>query len=142
MVSQRRGSVQGIEGETVAKVTILAQTETVRVDSEKLESLYRQLGDVNAEDIVCRAMEELAVRLSQAEKLYRAGQFAELRKTARLIVAIAEQIGMQALSRGAGQVMDCVDLGDGTALAAVLARLIRIGERSLTQIWDIQDFSI
>ena len=89
----------------MAEVTILAQSEAVRVDSEKLEALYRQLGDTNAENIVCRAMEELAVRLSRIERLYREGRADEMRKAARLIMAISEQVGMPVLTRVAGDVI-------------------------------------
>ncbi|MDU8928170.1 hypothetical protein RXV86_12300 [Alisedimentitalea sp. MJ-SS2] len=130
------------KGEIVDVVTILAQNEPVRVDAETLEGLYRQLGDINAEDIVCRAMEELAVKLAQVERFYREGRFGDIRKAARMIVAIAEQIGMKLLARVAGDLKACIDMGDEIALAAVLARLIRTGERSLTEIWDLQDLSI
>ncbi|UYV37076.1 hypothetical protein N4R57_19255 [Rhodobacteraceae bacterium D3-12] len=123
-------------------VTILAQSEAVRVDADKLEALYAQLGDVSAEDIVCRAMEELAVKLAQSERLYREGRRADMHKTARSIAAISEQIGMLMLARVAKQVTECIESGDEIALAAVLARLVRIGERSLTEIWELQDLSI
>ena len=126
----------------MAEVTILAQNEMVRVDADKLDALYRQLGDASAENIVCRAMEELAVRLAQTERLYREGKQGEMRKSARSIAAIAEQIGMQMLARVAKHVKHCIDVEDETALAAVLARLIRIGERSLTEVWELQDLSI
>ena len=36
----------------------------------------------------------------------------------------------------------CIDAGDRTALAATLSRLLRIGEKSLHEIWDLQDYSI
>ncbi|WP_322867637.1 hypothetical protein U5922_016365 [Aquicoccus sp. G2-2] len=123
-------------------VSILAQDEPVQVDSAKLEALYRQLGDASAEDIMCRAMEELAVRLSQAEAFFRGGKTEDLRKTARLIAAISEQIGMQMLSVVGTHVVQCIEAGDDIALAAVLARLIRVGERSLTEIWELQNFSL
>ena len=55
------------------QVRILAQEERIRLDSDQLHSLYEQLGDVGAEEVVCRAMEELAVRLSLIERLYRQG---------------------------------------------------------------------
>jgi len=126
----------------VTEVTVLAQDEAVRLDAEKLEALYSQLGDVSAEDIVCRAMEELAVRLAQTERFYRESRRVEMRKSARSISAIAEQIGMQMLARVAGHVRHCIDEGDETALAAVLARLIRAGERSLSEIWELQDLSV
>ncbi len=130
------------KGEIVTEVTVLAQDEAVRLDAEKLEALYSQLGDVSAEDIVCRAMEELAVRLAQTERFYRESRRVEMRKSARSISAIAEQIGMQMLARVAGHVRHCIDEGDETALAAVLARLIRAGERSLSEIWEQQDLSV
>jgi hypothetical protein len=126
----------------VYDVTLLAQNEAVRVDADKLEDLYRQLGDVGAEDVVCRAMEELAVRLAHTERMHRADRQVDMRKSARSIVAIAEQIGMHMLSRVARDVVQCIDDCDPIALAAVLARMIRIGERSLTEIWEIQDLSI
>lgn len=130
------------EGETVTEVRILAQNEPAVLDADKLESLYRQLGDVSAEDVVCRAMEELATRLTQTERHYRTGQRDEMRKSARSIGAIAEQIGMGGLAQVAGHVTRCMEAGDEIALAAVLARLIRVGERSLTEIWDMQDLTI
>ncbi|MEY8837590.1 hypothetical protein AB9K41_00970 [Cribrihabitans sp. XS_ASV171] len=126
----------------VEKVTALVQTESVRLDSDRLGGLYRQLGDAGAEDVVCRAIEELAVRLSACERHWRQQDWAGLRKCARSLIAIAEQIGMVALARVAGDVTCSVDTGDRVATAATLYRLIRVGERSLTAVWDLQDLSI
>ncbi|KPP85887.1 MAG: hypothetical protein HLUCCO07_03600 [Rhodobacteraceae bacterium HLUCCO07] len=123
-------------------VAVLARNEAIQLDSEKLADLYRQLGDNAAEDVVCRAMEELALRLAHTEKLYRGQDRQEMRRSARLIIAIAEQVGMDLLSRVAGDVTVCIDQRDEAALAAVLSRLVRIGERSLTEVWDLRDLSI
>lgn len=57
-------------------------------------------------------------------------------------MAIAEQIGMTALARVAGDVAQTVDAGDTVATGATLSRLIRVGEKSLTVIWDQQDLSL
>jgi hypothetical protein len=116
--------------------------ETVRVDPDKLGALYAELGEFAAEDVVCRAMEELALRLSHCSRLHAAGQWGELRKCVRSLVAIAEQIGMRVLARVAGDVIETLDAGDTPAIAATLARLLRIGEQSLTAIWDLQDLTI
>lgn len=116
--------------------------ETVRVDHDRLGALYSQLGDAGAEDVVCRALEELALRLGQCEAFFRASAWADLRKNSRTLVAIADQVGMSTLSRVAGDVTCCIDRGDVTAIAATLSRLIRLGERSLTAIWDMQELSI
>ena len=119
-------------------VKVLAQDETVRLDPDRLQSLYDQLGEAGAEDVVCRAMEELAARLAMVERLFRLDHMPEMRKAVRALMGIADQIGMHTLCRVAWDVTRCIDSHDPVALAATLSRLIRIGERSLTEIWDMQ----
>lgn len=126
----------------VEQVTLLRQNEVVRVNRARLEELYRQLGESGAEDVVCRALEELAARLSHTERCYRENRLHDMRKSARSLVAIAEQIGMSLLAQVALDVTICIDAGDATALSATMARMLRIGERSLTEIWELQDLSI
>ncbi len=124
------------------KIVQLKPAEQIRVDSEQLSGLYTNLGEVAAEDIVCRAMEELALRLAHCDRLYRSDDLTGLRKSSKSLVAIAEQIGMNKLARVALCVTDCVDAGDTIALSAVFSRLLRTGEGSLTAIWDLQDLTI
>ncbi|MEO9896891.1 MAG: hypothetical protein ABJQ34_01820 [Paracoccaceae bacterium] len=100
------------------------------------------MGDVAAEDVVCRAMEELALRLAHCDRLFRANNMDDLRKSSRSLIAIADQIGMTKLARVAGDVTQCIDEGNHVALSATLGRLMRIGEGSLTAIWDLQDLTI
>ncbi|MFY2824238.1 hypothetical protein [Ruegeria sp. MALMAid1280] len=126
----------------VEKILTLEHKETVRLDLDQLSGLYRQLGDKNALDVLCRTVEELAVRLSNCERFWRQRDWAGLRKCARSLVAIADQIGMVALARVAGDVAQTVDTGDAVATGATLSRLIRVGEKSLTVIWDQQDLSV
>lgn len=117
-------------------------TETVHVDQDQLGSLYAQLGEAGAEDVVCRAMEELALRLSHCGRLHAAEKWDDLRKCAKSLIAISDQIGMHVLARVAGDVITSIDAKDWVAVAATLARLVRIGEQSLTAIWDLQDITI
>jgi hypothetical protein len=121
---------------------MLTQNETVRLDQDRLNALYGQMGEAGAEDVICRAMEELAIRLTCAERMYRSGQSGDLRKSVRSMAAIADQVGMHLLARVARDVACVIDLGDDHALAATLARLLRIGDRSLTAVWDIRDLSV
>ena len=117
-------------------------TEQVYVDQERLGLLYTQLGEGGAEDVVCRAMEELALRLSHCKKLHKDQDRAGLRKSVHRLIAIAEQVGMALVAQVATDVMICIDAGDDIATAATLSRLIRSGERSLTAIWDLPDITI
>lgn len=114
----------------------------MRLDASRLEDLVSQLGENGAEDVICRALEELAARLSHTERCFREGRNADMRRSARSLIAISDQIGMHGLARVAGDVTCCVDRDDRVALAATLARLLRIGERSLGEMWDIQDLRI
>jgi hypothetical protein len=126
----------------VGKVSTLPLSDSAWLEAEPLEELYRQLGPVGAEDIVCRAMEELAARLTRLERMHRAADFEGMRKSVRSMAKIADQIGMRGLAKVAVDVRDCIDSGDGVALAATLSRLMRVGERSLTSIWDLQDITV
>lgn len=123
-------------------MTVLGHDEVIRIDSDRLTDLYVELGEAAAEDVICRAMEELAVRLSHAERMYREADVELLRKSVRSMAAIADQIGLHLLARVARDVTATIDRADMIALAATLARLLRIGDRSLTAIWDTRDLSV
>ncbi len=126
----------------VEKITILEQKESVRLDPDRLKGLYRQLGDANAMDLLCRSIEELAVRLSNCERYWRQRDWDELRRCAKSLVAMSDRVGMTVLARVAQDVSHSVDAGDIVATGATLGRLIRVGERSLTVIWDQHDLSV
>lgn len=132
----------GLWGEKLTYLTYLNPDESVRLEARVLGELYLELGEAGAQNVVARAMEDLAQRLTDAEQMYRDGDFLALRKTVRAMVAVAEQIGMWSLARRSQDVVACIDAGDPVALAAVLGRLMRIGERSLNAVWDLQGLSI
>lgn len=84
----------------------------------------------------------MAVRLTHCERLWRQNDLANLRKSARSLIAIADQVGMSAMAKIAGDVTQAIDAEDAPAVAAILFRLMRVGERSLTAVWDQQDMTI
>ncbi|WP_299608654.1 hypothetical protein [uncultured Tateyamaria sp.] len=114
----------------------------MQVNHDRLNALYGEMDPANAEDVVCRAMEELALRMGHCDRLYRKGQLNDLRRSAKSLIAIADQIGMDALAKVAGDVVRCAEARDQVAIAATLGRLLRTGEGSLTAIWDLQDVTI
>ncbi|WP_240705184.1 hypothetical protein [Pacificoceanicola onchidii] len=123
-------------------MTYLAPAETPRVERGQIETLRNDLGLHAAEDVVCRAMEELAQRLCQLQEQSMNGPRDELHKGLRSLSAIADQIGLESLSKIARDVMICIEFGDGVAEAATIARLVRNGESSLALLWDLQEFSV
>jgi hypothetical protein len=119
----------------------LRPEEPVLLEHDRLSALYDSVGQVQAEDIICRAMEELAVRLALMERAYTAGEMSALAKSARGLVAIATQVGMTTLAWVAHDVSVCASRRDSPALGATLSRLMRISDRSLTAVWDSADLS-
>ncbi|WP_368185243.1 hypothetical protein [Aestuariibius sp. HNIBRBA575] len=53
------------------------------------------------------------------------------------MIAVADQIGLSAVSQVAKDVRDCALSDDAVALGSTVARLTRVTDRSLTEIWDV-----
>jgi len=130
---QRRGAARG------AVLAWLVHEEGVRLDGERLVALYAELGEAGAEAVICRAMEDLATALADLQRLMVIRDLAEMPGRARTLARVAGDLGMESLCRVAMDAAVCAGRGDVAALTAVLARLVRIGDRSLTAVWDLQD---
>lgn len=116
----------------VAQVSVLHPRDTAHFDEDILEQLSRDLGPGVAENILCRALEDMAIRFDHIREEYRDGRERELRKSVRAIVPIAHQVGLRGLSSIAQDVLVCIDRGEGVALAATLCRLLRSGELAIS----------
>lgn len=126
----------------VEPITELRFAEVVRLDSDQLDNLIRTLGPRAAEDIVCRAIEDLASRLTRCERAATRRELGELRKELRGLRDLAGELGMTAVKTTAGFVRDCINAGDMVALDATVARLVRLGDLSLYAVWDIEGLSV
>ncbi len=111
--------------------------EMIFVDTEHLVDLARDRGVSRAEFIAFSALEEIAERLTTAEAAWRAGEFQRLSKIARSVVGMSQQLGMQTVADVAGQVAIVAGGRDHAALAALIARLMRVGDGSLAAFGDI-----
>lgn len=120
---------------------MLFADETVCLDHARIVELEKLLGAKTAEDVAIRAMEELSARLAHCETLFQLEKWKDLRKSARSMIAIGDQIGMTSLSLVSQHVVDTIDAQDTNAIAATFYRLLRIGDRSLSDYWDQQNLS-
>lgn len=112
------------------------------MESAQIEVLCNDLGRLGAEDVICRATEDLGQRLFEIQDLARRGPREDLYKALRAVGAVAEQIGLAGLAQVAQDVRLCIDRGDPVGEAATLARLARSGESSLSELWSLQDLSL
>ena len=120
------------------QVHVLFSDEAVDLDLIRIEELERLLGGKDAENVIVKAMEEVAKRLTLSERAFYAQDWAALRKAVKSMSAIGEQIGMQALVRAGRNTLDALDSRNHAAMAATFYRLQRIGDRSLSDYWDLQ----
>lgn len=120
----------------MTQLTKLKPDESVRLEHGQIDALYNSLGEAQAEEVICRAMEELAMRLAMMERAYTLDEFGTVAKGARSLVKIADQVGMVMLASVAADVADCANAGNKVALGATFARLMRISDRSLTAVWE------
>lgn len=126
----------------MATLAVLRHEEGIRLDPDRLVALYSDLGEAGAEQVVCRAMEELAGRLTEIQRFADEGDLAAMGRSARLLIRVAEQVGMPTFARVAGDVLRATAAGDHAGQAATLARLVRIGDRSLNAVWDLHDMTL
>lgn len=125
-------------GENVEQVSVLKTNDCVLLNRERVVQLNRQLGEKAARDVVCRAVEDIALRLERINELGDLRHLREMRKCTRSLVSIADQIGLDTLTMVADDVLCCIDEDDAVALSATWARLMRIGQQSLNEIWETQ----
>lgn len=126
----------------MAAIRILTPEEPARLDKTALSDLYGDLGPSAAEEAVCRAMEDLALHLAEAERFFRTDDWPDMAQSLRRVIGIARQLGMVGLVRVARDCRACLEMGDSVALSATLARLLRSGERSLLALWERADMPV
>lgn len=113
-------------------VVALPAKERVRQDSEPIATIYRNLGTSSAEQVVTRALRELALTMAGLASQVRAHEMQDISRQLRRLQRMSENLGMVSLGLVAGDVRDCLDRADVSAFSAVWARLVRIAERSLS----------
>ncbi|WJY22390.1 hypothetical protein QTA57_04435 [Fontisubflavum oceani] len=122
-------------------VAILRLDEPARFNPDQLEKLCTELGEVRAESEVADALGVIGKLLQDVENLDQGQHPHGLGQPVRHLIAASDRIGMATLARAARNVEMAQASGDAVALSATLARLQRVGERSILAIWDLEDLS-
>lgn len=112
-------------------VFVLRPNDRVRQDAEPIATIYRNLGTASAEQVVTRALGELALTMAGLANQVRDHDLGDLSRQLRKLQRMAENLGLVSLGTVAGDVRTCLERTDVTAFSAVWARLLRVAERSL-----------
>ncbi len=117
-------------------VSRLRIAENVRIQFEALNILQSSLGEEGSQDVIERAVVEVAERMGAVEQSLLLGDYDKLCRSARSLGSIGEQLGFLLLAKVAQDAMICAERHDLNALHAVTERLIRVGDASLAAAID------
>lgn len=117
---------------TSTNVVALRPNDRVRQDAEPIATIYRNLGTASAEQVVTRALTELALTMSGLAAQVQAHDLADVTRQLRRLQRMSENLGLVSLGLIADDVRLCLERSDVTAFSAVWARLMRVAERSLS----------
>jgi hypothetical protein len=123
-----------------APVAVLRCRDEFNMDPVPLKALFAALPDHEAEDIVCRALEDIASRLNALQAARCVGAFANIATPAKRVAAVADQIGLTEISLVAGHTAKASAMECGVALGATMARLERVFDAAVNQIWDFRHY--
>jgi len=115
----------------MAEIATLRPREAVRQDVEAIAEIYRNLGAPVAEQMVTRALGELALTMAGIAEKVRAQDLRDLSRQLGRLGRLAGDLGLSSLAAVAEDAKTCLERADGTAFSAVWARLLRVAERSL-----------
>lgn len=100
-------------------------------DAEPIALIYRSMGTHAAEEVVNRALGELALTMSGIAQQVRGRNMLDLARQLRRLERMSVQLGLVSLGTVSNDARTCLEGGDLTAFAAVWARLVRVAEVSL-----------
>lgn len=123
-------------------ITALRPRDRVRQDAEPIAAMYREMGTKAAEQIVNRALGELALTISGLAQQVRSRELNDLPRRLRRLQRMSENLGMVSLGLVAADARRVFEDGDTTAFSAIWARLMRVAERSLATDKDLLDQTI
>ena len=118
-------------------VLVLHCRQTASLDPCPVDHIFAVKGQAEAEEMICRVLEDIAHRLYALKVDHHA--FDQVAKPACRITQVAAQIGLTDVSRTAAHVATAARQADGVALSATLVRLERGFDIAVTEIWTFRD---
>ena len=126
----------------MGEIVPLRPREVVRQDVEAIAVIYRNLGAPVAEQMVTRALGELALTMAGIAEKVRTQELRDLARQLGRLGRLAADLGLLSLATVAGDARTCLERAESTAFAAVWARLLRVAERSLAAEVGFADRSV
>lgn len=118
----------------MAQISVLYLEEAVQFDRNQIRRLYKFLGNADAQAAMTAAVRDISGKLADAERLFTARAWTELKGCLHTLAAAADQIGLATLSDACHATQIAAERQDQAATAATLYRALRIADRVMTDI--------
>lgn len=116
--------------------------ERAVIDTGCVDQLCRRMGTREAEGFVIERVEEISDRLADIEWQQRQRDFEQVHRSAQRVARLCGDIGLISLGRATRDLAQVAQCNDPAAFAAVWERVVRIGDRSLAQVWEVPSLSL
>lgn len=126
----------GKAGDDLAQIAQFNQSESILIDARRVAALFSRMGRRRAEAYVSVKVEKMTDLLARIEEQYHNDRHDVIASDSREISRLAADIGLTSLARVARDLGIVARRRDMAALGAIWARLVRIGDRSLEQVWE------
>jgi len=117
----------------------LRHDDIIEIDEEALEAVYAAHGHASGDRVICKAIEDIAVRIAKVERHVSRGKFESISCIVDDIKKMSPEIGLRTLAQVATDVDILLERSDNAALIACVHRMVRVGEKSLLAVWDVED---
>lgn len=114
----------------------LIPVEDPRIDPNPMVHLFSRMDEATAEREICDTLDAINTELIAIRRSTGFDDVAQLLPLVTRVCERAGRIGLAGLSRVAADVALCLGTGDHAAFHATMARLLRVADRSLTEIWN------
>ena len=118
----------------MAHICMLFHDEHLPFCTRKIDEIYCEFAPQGAQTTVNGALDEFAIRLSVLECAGKHNKRATIRKAVDALMSIGQQIGLGSLTEAAHNVRALTAASDDPALAAAVARLVRLGDMCLVSL--------
>ncbi|SPF80051.1 hypothetical protein [Pseudoprimorskyibacter insulae] len=113
--------------------------DAILLDSEHMAYLKNHLGTHGASDVICKAIDELSLGLARVQNFGSIADKRAVRQNCKALKIAANLVGLKSLAQVADETFVMIETADDVALASVLERLVRVGQASLSALWEHPD---
>ena len=128
--------MEGKGSEVSENVVVLCPREVISIETPALFDDAEADLAAGFSPVAEDAVEDMVVYLAGIEAAWASGEFKRLGVTLDSVATLSARIGLKDVASVAHQGLALVETHDEVALAAVIARLVRVGEASLATLLE------